>query len=95
MDANEQLLNINQDLLSKGIKLRIEKRGGKLNIRGPLPDKKSPTKFKVQRISLRLSNDSIGLKEARKILELIVFQLDKDQFSWSNWTKEKDLTSIK
>ncbi len=94
MDANEQLLNINQDLRSKGIKFRIEKRGGSLNIRGPLPDKKSLTKLKVQRISLRLPHDSMGLKEARKVIELIVFQLDKDQFSWSHWIKEKDLTSI-
>lgn len=94
MDENEQLLNINQNLVSKGIKLRIERRGGKLNIRGPLPDKKSPNKFKVQRISLRLSSDSNGLNEARKIVELIIFQLDKDQFSWSHWIKEKDLTSI-
>ena len=40
MDENQKLLDINQDLASKGINLRIEKRGKVLNIRGPLPDKK-------------------------------------------------------
>ncbi|WP_413390040.1 site-specific integrase [Prochlorococcus marinus] len=95
MDENQKLLDINQDLESKGINLRIEKRGKVLNIRGSLPDKKSHNLSKVQRISLKLPHSINGLEEARKAIELIDFQLKKNQFCWSNWIKEKALSSTK
>ncbi|WP_413679131.1 site-specific integrase [Prochlorococcus sp. MIT 0916] len=95
MDENQKLLDINQDLESKGINLRIEKRGRVLNIRGSLPDKKSNNLSKVQRISLKLPYTINGLEEARKAIELIDFQLKKNQFCWSNWIKEKAISSIK
>ena len=95
MDENQKLLDINQDLESKGINLRIEKRGKVLNIRGSLPDKKSPNLSKVQRISLKLPYDIKGLIEAKKAIELIDFQIKKSQFCWSHWIKEKTISSIK
>lgn len=95
MEVNQKLLDINQDLESKGINLRIEKRGKVLNIRGALPDKKSPSLYKIQRISLKLPYDINGLEEAKKAIELIDFQLKKNQFYWSHWIKEKAITSIK
>ena len=95
MDENQKLLDINQDLESKGINLRIEKRGKVLNIRGSLPDKKSHNLSKVQRISLKLPHNITGLEEARKAIELIDFQLKKNQFCWSNWIKEKAVSSTK
>jgi len=95
MDENQKLLDINQDLESKGINLRIEKRGKVLNIRGSLPDKKSPSLYKIQRISLKLPYNIRGLEEAKKAIELIDFQLKKSQFSWHNWIKEKNISSKK
>ena len=95
MDENQKLLDINHDLESKGINLRIEKRGKVLNIRGSLPDKKSHNLSKIQRISLKLPHNINGLEEARKAIELIDFQLKKNQFSWSNWIKEKTITTTK
>ncbi len=95
MDENQKLIDINQDLESKGINLRIEKRGKVLNIRGSLPDKKSHNLSKIQRISLKLPHNINGLEEARKAIELIDFQLKKNQFSWSNWIKEKTITTTK
>ncbi len=95
MDENQKLLDINQDLESKGINLRIEKRGKVLNIRGALPDKKFHHLSKVQRISLKLPCNINGLEEAKKAIELIDFQLKKNQFSWSHWIKEKAISSIK
>ena len=95
MDENQKLLDINQDLESKGITLRIEKRGNVLNIRGYLPDKKSQNLSKVQRISLKLPYNIDGLEEAKKAIELIDFQLKKSQFCWSHWIKEKAITSTK
>ena len=95
MDENQKLLDINQDLESKGINLRIEKRGKVLNIRGSLPDKKSKNLSKVQRISLKLPHNIKGLEEAKKVIELIDFQLKKRQFCWSHWIKEKAISSTK
>jgi integrase len=95
MDENQKLLDINQDLESKGINLRIEKRGKVLNIRGSLPDKKFHNLSKVQRISLKLPYNMKGLEEAKKAIELIDFQLKKNLFSWSHWIKEKAISSIK
>ena len=95
MDENQKLLDINQELESKGINLRIEKRGKVLNIRGSLPDKKSPSLYKIQRISLKLPYNIKGLEEAKKAIELIDFQLNKSQFSWHNWIKEKNISSKK
>ncbi len=95
MDENQTLLNINQYLESKGINLRIEKRGKVLNIRGSLPDKKSPNLSKIQRISLKLPFNINGLEEAKKAIELIDFQLKKNQFCWSHWVKEKAISSKK
>ena len=95
MDENQKLLDINQDLESKGINLRIEKRGKVLNIRGSLPDKKSNNLSKVQRISLKLPYNIKGLEEAKKVIELIDFQLKKRQFCWSHWIKEKAISSTK
>ena len=60
-----------------------------------MPDKKSHKLSKVQRISLKLPYDINGLEEARKAIELIDFQLKKNQFCWSNWIKEKAITSTK
>ena len=93
MEENQKLIDINQDLESKGINLRIEKRGKVLSIRGSLPDKKSQDFSKVQRISLKLPYSLKGLEEAKKAIYLIDFQLKKNQFYWSNWIKEKAISS--
>jgi len=95
MDENQKLKDINQEIESKGINLRIERRGKVLNIRGSLPDKKSPSLSKSQRISLKLPYDINGLEEAKKAIELINFQLQKNQFCWSNWIKDKAISSTK
>ncbi len=90
MDNKEELFQINKILALKGIRLKVEKRGQKLNIRGPLPSKTSEEQFKVQRISLNIFADLDGLKEAAQIAELISYQLKHKQFSWSNWSKKKN-----
>ena len=95
MEENQKLLDINQGLESSGINLRIEKRGNVLNIRGSLPDKKSPSLSKIQRISLKLPYDINGLEEAKKAIELINFQLKKNQFCWSQWIREKAISPIR
>ena len=77
---------INENFALNGYKLKIEKRGEKLNIRGSLPDKKDLNINKVQRISLGLNADFLGLEEAKKKLQLLNLELDLKQFNWNNWT---------
>ena len=72
---------INENFALKGSKLKIEKRGEKLNIRGSLPTKTNNHIFKTQRISLGLNANSSGLEEAKKKLQLINLQLDLKQFN--------------
>ncbi len=85
MNVIQEIDNVNDKFATKGSKLKIEKRGEKLNIRGSLPSKEDKNNFKVQRISLGLKADIYGLEEAKKKLQLIDLQLELNQFDWINW----------
>ena len=85
MNVSQEINNINDKFATQGCKLRIEKRGEKLNIRGSLPSKEDKNNFKIQRISLGLKADISGLEEAKKKLQLINLQLELNQFDWINW----------
>ena len=85
MNIIHEINFLNKKFLTKGSKLRIEKRGRKLNIRGSLPSKEDKNINKIQRISLGIDADSAGLEEAEKKLQLINLQIELDQFEWKNW----------
>ena len=85
MNIIHEINDINRKFLIKGSKLKIEKRGGKLNIRGSLPSKENKNIQKVQRISLGIDADTDGLEEAKKKLQLINLQLELNQFEWRDW----------
>tara|TARA_Y100001968_G_scaffold333686_1_gene398374 strand:+ start:2490 stop:3650 length:1161 start_codon:yes stop_codon:yes gene_type:complete len=85
---------INENFALRGSKLKIEKRGEKLNIRGSLPAKKDGNIKKIQRISLGLNADFRGLEEAKKKLQLINLQLELNQFNWNNWSTERKVENI-
>ena len=91
MNIIHEINLINKNFTAKGSKLKIEKRGEKLNIRGTLPCKDDQNISKIQRISLGVNANLIGLKEAQKKLELINLQLELNQFNWKNWlVNDKD-----
>ena len=75
MELNDELCRINKELACNGIRLRIEQRGQRLNLRGPLPCSKSQGSKRTQRLNLGLSANPEGLKEAQKILQLVLLQL--------------------
>tara|TARA_B100000700_G_scaffold327917_1_gene444023 strand:+ start:2078 stop:3229 length:1152 start_codon:yes stop_codon:yes gene_type:complete len=87
MDFERELVRINSAFADKGIKLRVEQRGAKLNLRGPLPNKSNSSLISIQRVSLGINSDSKGLIEAEKTGELINFQLEQNQFKWENWLR--------
>ncbi len=85
MNIIHEISIINNMFSTNGSKLKIEKRGGKLNIRGSLPSKENQDILKIQRISLGINADERGLLEAKKKLQLINLQLELNQFDWNNW----------
>ena len=95
MNVIQEINNINDKFATQGSKLRIEKRGEKLNIRGSLPSKEDKKNFKIQRISLGLKADITGLEEAKKKLQLINLQLELNQFDWINWIVNPNKKEIK
>ena len=90
MNVIQEINTVNDKFATQGSKLRIEKRGEKLNIRGSLPSKEDKNYFKVQRISLGLKADISGLEEAKKKLQLINLQLELNQFDWINWIRKSN-----
>ena len=95
MNVIQEINNINDKFATQGSKLRIEKRGEKLNIRGSLPSKENKNNFKIQRISLGIKADIYGLEEAKKKLQLINLQLELNQFDWINWIGKPNKRLIK
>ena len=95
MNVIQEINNVNDKFATQGSKLRIEKRGEKLNIRGSLPSKEDKNNFKIQRISLGLKADISGLEEAKKKLQLINLQLELNQFDWINWIVNPNKKEIK
>ena len=95
MNIIQEINNVNDKFATQGSKLKIEKRGEKLNIRGSLPSKDNKNEFKVQRISLGLKADINGLEEAKKKLQLINLQLELNQFNWVNWICNTNKKEIK
>jgi len=95
MNVIQEINNVNDKFATQGSKLRIEKRGEKLNIRGSLPSKEDKKNFKVQRISLGIKADISGLEEAKKKLQLINLQLELNQFDWINWISIPNKKGIK
>jgi integrase len=75
----------NAQLAASGVSLRLERRGQRLALRGPLPCRQGRSQLRVQRISLGLPADLEGLEQARQALRRVVQQLQQQNFSWSQW----------
>jgi hypothetical protein len=88
MDLSVDLARINASLAAEGIRLRLEQRGRKLNLRGPLPCRQTPHTTRTQRLSLGLPADAQGLREAERTLQLVDLQLRRQQFRWDQWTTD-------
>ena len=75
MNIIQEINNVNDKFATQGSKLRIEKRGEKLNIRGSLPSKEDKRNFKVQRISLGLKADISGIRGGQKKITINQFAI--------------------
>jgi GNAT superfamily N-acetyltransferase len=75
----------NAVLASSGVALRLERRGERLGLRGPLPCRRGGSSHPVQRLSLGLPADSAGLDQARLQLKRVLQQLQQQRFCWTAW----------
>jgi len=86
-ELRAQLVTINDRLQNRGIALRLEHRGTKLAIRGPLPPKTGRGAFRSQRLSLGLAADEAGLELAQRSLQQVHHQLVQGRFQWAGWIR--------
>jgi integrase len=78
----------NSTLGQLGIRLRLERRGGRLGLRGPLPLRQGQGS-RIQRLSLGLPATESGLETALGRLRLVAAQLEVGGFQWSDWAAER------
>ncbi len=77
----------NAGLAAAGVSLRIERRGERLGLRGPLPCRRGSGRLPVQRISLGLAATPVGLESAGQQLRLVLRELQGQRFEWSQWSR--------
>jgi integrase len=80
----------NAHLTAAGIGLRLEKRGERLGLRGPLPCRQGRAAHPVQRISLGLPATPEGLEQAKAQLKEVLRQLQHQCFDWSLWARQSN-----
>ena len=85
--SSTQLQACNQSLAARGIRLRLERRGGTLGLRGPLPRPDGSPGLQVQRLSLGLHPDEPGLRRALHLLEQVQHQVEQGSFHWQHWRR--------
>ena len=73
-------------LAATGIALRLERRGNRLGLRGPMPCRRGSAAHPVQRLSLGLTADAHGLEQARLQLRRLLQQLQQQRFRWEDWS---------
>ena len=78
----------NGRLAAAGVLLRLERRGQRLGLRGPLPCRRGSGTQRVQRISLGLAADAEGLELACGHLRQVHQQLQQHRFRWSDWSSD-------
>ena len=84
-DLEPLLQQHNQMLAAAGIRLRLERRGARLAIRGPLPCRQGSGRLKVQRLSLGLGANTAALQQAQARILQVHQQLQQGSFAWSQW----------
>ncbi len=78
----ESLEQLNSGLRSAGVRLRLEQRGQRLGLRGPLPRRDGQPGLQVQRLSLGFPATSDGLAAALQRLHQVHQQVQDSSFQW-------------
>ena len=92
---DQQLRQANATLAAAGIRLRLERRGARLGLRGPLPCRDSPESLRVQRLSLGLPASGSGLQQAQRQLLRVHQSLETGQFDWQQWNRSRSADAMR
>ncbi len=97
MDLKGRIAQANGRLRSANVGVTIEQCGSRLRLRATLPPKPSSKKTEPhqQRISVGIHANPAGVREAEKVAREIGAALDRDRFSWQDYSRtpvEKPLT---
>ncbi len=79
----QQVQQHNRMLAASGIRLRLELRGSRIGIRGPLPCRSGSGTERVQRLSLGLPASQAGLMQAQQHVFALHQQLQQGSFAWT------------
>ncbi|MFM7733063.1 MAG: site-specific integrase [Cyanobium sp.] len=82
-----ELLRLNDSFAAEGCRLRLELRGGRLGLRGPLPCRSGGAGLRVQRISFGLPATAAGLVEACGRTAQVRAELEQGCFDWDRWQR--------
>ena len=77
----------------KQMKIKLEKRGNKIGLRGFLPSKTIKNGFAMQRISFGQPSTAVGLRASKLLAELVIDQLNDGLFDWQKWSDKDFVTS--
>jgi integrase len=80
-------------LAAEGCALRLEIRGGRLGLRGPLPDRLGAGQAQVQRLSLGLTASPTGLTIALERLARLRQELASGRFQWHEWKRTSTIAA--
>ncbi len=86
-DLAVRLADQNALLAAAGVSLRLELRGPRIGLRGPLPCRRGGDGLVVQRISLGQPATEAGLVAALGQLQQVLADLRAGQFSWTRWAR--------
>ena len=87
VEIDPALQQCNAALAASGVTLRLERRGERLGLRGPLPCRRGSGRRPVQRIPLGLPADAAGLERAQAQLREVLVQLQRGTFLWQQWSR--------
>ncbi|HIK15386.1 MAG TPA: integrase [Leptolyngbyaceae cyanobacterium M33_DOE_097] len=88
MDVDEQIARANERLKTSRVGVSIERRGGRLWLRGtfpPKPDSGRNNPYR-QKISLGVRATPAGVQQAEKKARLLSAQLNLQEFDWGEWS---------
>ncbi|MEO1001484.1 MAG: site-specific integrase [Cyanobacteria bacterium J06638_7] len=84
--VDAELAAHNGRLAAIGIALKIERRGARLGLRGPLPCRRGGVGRQVQRLSLGLPASASGLEQAQRWQRQVLRELEQGSFRWECWS---------
>lgn len=95
VEIDGKIAQANGRLKSAKVGIAIERRGGRLWLRGTLPPKPNSGKDKPyrQKISLGVRANAAGVQHAEKQARLLGAEINLGRFSWSDWARDSDSES--